>query len=326
MRTDFFGGTAAGEAPITRIGGRLWPACLLVLLLVLLVAGAMQTRAQAPARSSFDRLTASAENGDAAAQVKLGVLYYDGLATSPRPDYAEALKWFHRAADQGNADAQDRIGIMYYYGKGVPQDYAEAAHWYQLAAQGGNYHARLQLSDMYQRGVGVPRNLQESKKWARLTNAMHPDKGTSRVRAWFAVAVLGVIAFSFGLGALQRRLVTGWQRLIVGIFVHAAGIVLVLDTLTTYGFWVVFPHCSHNFLATSCTQISNPHTRMIVNEIGDWAMANLIFRFMAGVGLVVDVLAVWYVVYLLRAIFKRPACVSLLRSLPAGRHRTWGNA
>ncbi|MFZ3334178.1 MAG: hypothetical protein WA197_26340, partial [Candidatus Acidiferrales bacterium] len=84
-----------------------------------------------------------------------------------------------------------------------------------------------------------------------------------------------------------------------------AGIALVLNTLTTCGFWVMFPHCSHNFLATACTQIADPNTRKIVNEIGDWAVVNLIFRFMAGIGLVLDALAAWYVVYLCRLLFKR---------------------
>ena len=79
----------------------------------------------------------------------------------------------------------------------------------------------------------------------------------------------------------------------------------MLNTLTTYGFWIVFPHCSHSFLATACTEISDPPTRKIVNEIGDWAVVNLIFRFMAGVGFVLDALAVWYVVHLWQLLFRR---------------------
>jgi hypothetical protein len=265
-----------------------WCAWFLVLLLT---AGTIRTTAQAPAHSKFDRLVASAENGDAAAQVELGVLYYRGVADNHRPDYAEA---------------QDRIGVMYYYGQGVPQDYAQAAHWYQLAAQGGDYHARLQLSGMYQRGVGVPRDASESRKWSRLANGNHPNHESVGIWMSFAIAVLAVIAFSLGLVALHRNVLTGRQQLLVAVFVHLAGVALVLNTLTTYGFGIVFPHCSHSFLATDCTQISDPHTRAIVSDIGDWAVVNLIFRFMAGVGLVLDALAVWYVVYLCRLVFRRP--------------------
>jgi hypothetical protein len=295
-----------------------WCAWLLVLLLA---AATVRTSAQTPAHPSFEQLTASAESGDADAQVQLGVLYYEGMADGRRPDYAKALDLFHRAADQGNAEAQDRIALMYYQGKGVPRDFTEAAHWYLLAAQGGDYHARLQLSDMYARGIGVPRDRNESRKWARQASALRPDKSTSRIRALFGVALLAVLAFAFGLAALQRNVLTGWPHLIVAVIVHAAGIALVLNTLTTYGFWVVFPHCSHNFLATACTQISDPHTRMIVNQIGDWAMVNIIWRFMAGVGLILDLLAVWYVVYLCQLLRRRFRRAPRLGGIPTGQTR-----
>jgi hypothetical protein len=287
-------------------------------MLLLLTAVAIRTSAQVPAQSRFDRLAASAEKGDPGAQVELGILYYEGRTEGHRPDYAEALKWFQLAADQGNAKAQDRIGMMYYAGRGVPQDFAEAAHWYQLAAQGGNYHARLQLSDMYQRGVGVPRDSGESKKWARLATANPSNTAGVGSGMLLAVVALAVIAFSLGLIALHRNTLTGWQHQIVVVMVQAGGIALLLNSVATYGFWFVFPHCSHTFLATDCTQISDPHTRAIVNGIGDWAAVNLIFRFMAGIGFVLDALAVWYVVYLCRLLFRRPRARKRDRAIAPG--------
>jgi hypothetical protein len=270
------------------------------------VAEAGQELPQARAGSAVDPVAAAAENGDAASQVRLGIRYYSGISREHPPDYEEALKWFHLAADQGNAEAQARIGMMYHFGKGVPRDEAEAARWYLLAANGDYPWAQLQLSNMYQQGVGVPRDQQEARRWLKLYSAHHPDKSASRAWELFAVAILAVVGFSLGLLALQRGALTGWQRPCVAVFVHLAGIALVLNTLTTYGFGIVFPHCSHSFLATACTQISDAQTRKIVNEIGDWATVNLIFRFMAGVGFVLDALAVWYLVYLCRLIFKRP--------------------
>ena len=125
----------------------------------------------------------------------------------------------------------------------------------QLAAQGGNYHARLQLSDMYQRGLGVPRDLSKSRKWARQATADHPDREPGQIRAVFAVAVLAVIAFTFGLIALQRNSLSGWKHLVVAILVNtdrnSAGAQHSDDFA---GFGIVFPHCSHSFLATDCTQ------------------------------------------------------------------------
>jgi Sel1 repeat len=273
--------------------------------LFLLAAGAMLARAQAPADPQLDRLTASAEQGDAAAQFKLGMHYYNDMGRHHPPDYAEALKWFRRAADQGNAEAQDRIGMMYYAGTGMPRDYAEAARWYLLAAQGGNEHAQSQLMQMYQAGVGVPRDYQESKKWARVLKAKHPDKTAIAAPLLLMVGLLAALAFSVALVALQRNLLTGWLRFPVAFVVHVAGIALVLNSLVTYGFLIVFHNCGHNFLATACTQISDLHTRKIVNAIGDWSMVNLIFRFMAGFGLILDVLAAWYLVYLFWPLFRR---------------------
>ena len=42
-----------------------------------------------------------------------------------------------KAALQGDAGAQNNLGVCYEYGEGVKQDYAEAVKWYQKAAQQG---------------------------------------------------------------------------------------------------------------------------------------------------------------------------------------------
>ncbi len=43
-----------------------------------------------------------------------------------RVSYAEAVRWYGRAAEQGNTSAQFNLGLMYGKGQGVPQDYVEA--------------------------------------------------------------------------------------------------------------------------------------------------------------------------------------------------------
>ena len=49
-------------------------------------------------------------------------------------DDAEAIAWYRRSAEQGNADAQVNLGLMYDQGRGVPQDYVDAHMWLNLAA------------------------------------------------------------------------------------------------------------------------------------------------------------------------------------------------
>ena len=46
-----------------------------------------------------------------------------------------------KAAEQGDAEAQTSLGLMYDNGKGVPQDYAEAVKWYRKAAEQGHLAA-----------------------------------------------------------------------------------------------------------------------------------------------------------------------------------------
>jgi TPR repeat protein len=64
---------------------------------------------------------------------RLGLPVYDDGDGVPQ-DYAEALKWYRKAADQGNASAQFNLGKMYDNGQGVPQDYVQAHLWLNLAA------------------------------------------------------------------------------------------------------------------------------------------------------------------------------------------------
>ena len=73
-----------------------------------------------PRRSKWYRK--AADQGDAAAQSNLGVMYANGQGVPQ--DYAEAVQWYRKAADQGDADAQNNLGVMYDKGQGVPQDYA----------------------------------------------------------------------------------------------------------------------------------------------------------------------------------------------------------
>ncbi len=54
-----------------------------------------------------------------------------------RGDYATAFKISLPLAEQGNADAQSILGEMYDDGQGFAQDYAEAVKWYRKAAEQG---------------------------------------------------------------------------------------------------------------------------------------------------------------------------------------------
>ena len=108
----------------------------------------------------------AADQGNAAAQANLGVMYAKGQGVPQ--DYSEAVKWYRLAADQGDAIAQFNLGVMYAKGQGVPQDYSEAVKWYRLAADQGYATAQFNLGIMYAKGQGVPQDYSEAVKWYRL--------------------------------------------------------------------------------------------------------------------------------------------------------------
>ena len=70
-------------------------------------------------------------------------------------DFAQAATWFRRAADQGNASAQAKLGLMYVKGEGVPQDFAQAVNWSRKAADQGNAGGQTNIGMAYKNGEGV---------------------------------------------------------------------------------------------------------------------------------------------------------------------------
>lgn len=77
----------------------------------------------------------SAENGEADAQYKLGLLYLTG--NGALQDFAEAAKWLRRAAEQGYALAQYELGLIYRTGYGLAIDHVQSYVWLNLAAAAG---------------------------------------------------------------------------------------------------------------------------------------------------------------------------------------------
>ena len=62
----------------------------------------------------------------------------DATAADERGDYATALQLLRPLAAQGSAQAQYKLGLMYQAGEGVSQNYAEAAKWFRKAADQGH--------------------------------------------------------------------------------------------------------------------------------------------------------------------------------------------
>jgi uncharacterized protein len=89
-------------------------------------------------------------------------------------DYKTAFQIFRPLAEQGNAEAQIGVGLMYRDGEGVPQDYAQAVVWFLKVANQGNEPygdlAKSCLGDMYRDGLGVPQDYFRAHMWYNLAS------------------------------------------------------------------------------------------------------------------------------------------------------------
>ena len=98
-------------------------------------------------------MPALAQSGDAA------------LEAAQKGDYATALSIWRPLAEQGNAAAQFNLGLMYEKGDGVQKDEQEAARWYYKAALQGHVGAQLNLGTMYDEGKGVAEDNRKAAQW-----------------------------------------------------------------------------------------------------------------------------------------------------------------
>jgi TPR repeat protein len=147
--------------------------CVTIFLMFILCAG-IQLYAQQTndGQESFDIIKTKAEEGDVISQANLGNCYDIGLGVAR--DYAEAMKWYRKAADQGEAKAQVKVGDFYMQntddsqGVGV-SDYWTAAIWFRKAAEQGNIDAQNKLGICYFNGGsgGLEKNSTEAVKWFR---------------------------------------------------------------------------------------------------------------------------------------------------------------
>lgn len=112
----------------------------------------------------------AAARGDAEAQYYIGLRYYQGVGGKTQ-SYAEAVKWFRKSAEQGNARAQLAMGVCYDNGDGVLQSYEEAVKWYRKSAEQGDAQAQYELGRCYYEGNGVEVSHTEALKWFRKADA-----------------------------------------------------------------------------------------------------------------------------------------------------------
>ncbi len=96
----------------------------------------------------------------------------EGQAAYERGDYETAFRKLKPLAEQGNAAAQYNLGVMYGKGEGVPQDDTKSAKWFRMAADQGNATAQYMLGLKYGSiGRGLPTDFVQAYMWLTLAGA-----------------------------------------------------------------------------------------------------------------------------------------------------------
>ena len=105
---------------------------------------------------------ASAEQGDAAAQTKMGDYHFE------RKEYTQALQWYEKAAQQDNVDAILQLIEIYENGYGVTKDEKKGVMYEKKAAGLGSAKAQYYLGNTYHNGYGgEAKNLSKAVEWYR---------------------------------------------------------------------------------------------------------------------------------------------------------------
>jgi len=86
--------------------------------------------------ATLDQLKEMAGKGNADAANAIGLRY--ATVESVKLNEREAARWFTQAAEQGNVAAQSKLGAFYYSGRGVPQDLTRAYFWMVVASLNGD--------------------------------------------------------------------------------------------------------------------------------------------------------------------------------------------
>jgi TPR repeat protein len=88
--------------------------------------------------------------------------------TAASTDLAAVFRSTLQAAGHGSVPAQAAVAMLYSNGRGVEQNYAEAGKWWIKAAEGGDLEAARHAWNLYRNGEGVERDSVIANRWAKV--------------------------------------------------------------------------------------------------------------------------------------------------------------
>ena len=174
----------AGEHDVSLLGGIMRLGTIGVI--AVLLAGCSAVPGDAALRGGHPEQAAElyrrgAEQGDAAAALRLGLLVEQGRASG----YGEAGTWYKRACDLGSLPGCHNVGVSYEYGKnGLTKDLAAAQDAYTKAASAGYMQSQYNLGSMYSNNYVTPPNDVEGLKWLLIAQKTAADCKQQQLCQW----------------------------------------------------------------------------------------------------------------------------------------------
>lgn len=114
---------------------------------------------------AMGHLLPEAKAGNAVAQLYVANMYRRGWGVTR--DYAEAARWYHRAAEQGEVSGMYNYAVHLREGLGVERDQVKATEWFLKGAERGHPASMLNLGLRYFEGRGVERDPVRGYAWVQ---------------------------------------------------------------------------------------------------------------------------------------------------------------
>lgn len=113
----------------------------------------------------FEQYRKEAKQGDAEAQFRLSLCYFNGKGVDK--DEKVAMQWLQKAAEQGLEPALASLYCCYRDGTGVEADKQEAIKWLRKSAELGHVESQVELSRYYSNPEDDMADVEEAHKWLR---------------------------------------------------------------------------------------------------------------------------------------------------------------
>jgi uncharacterized protein len=173
---------------------------------VILIAVVANASTGTPVRTSgsqeLELISHLAHEGDAGAQLQLGLAYRDGRYGLEHDAKSERY-WLAEAARRGNGYAADVLANSYTKGDAMNSEQAE--HWWEVAAQDGNADAQTHLGQ-YLLSQGLDR---EASAWLRRAASRGDDAACTELTKLYRKALVSPADLRCGdnsVAALGERL------------------------------------------------------------------------------------------------------------------------